>query len=158
MTPPWVLDMTGKDAPTPYGARTLASIVLIFYHPSLSYPEATVRTYFCRSVSQPQKRRWLWPRDFWPRKAFLDLFVVSGLGETGSAPNGNPLVIFARGQEGIGQDGVCARRRPPCDLGQRGGGGSSAACPGRNRPDITFQSAPFEARRVGSRNGRVVVP
>ena len=46
MTPAWVLDMTGKDAPTPYGAWTFASIVLIFNHPSLSYPEATVRTYF----------------------------------------------------------------------------------------------------------------
>ena len=33
-----------KDAPTPCWARTLASIVLIFSHPSLSYPEATVRT------------------------------------------------------------------------------------------------------------------
>jgi len=38
--------MTGKDAPTPYGARTLASIVLIFNHPSLSHPKATVLTYF----------------------------------------------------------------------------------------------------------------
>ena len=46
VTPAWVSDMTGKDAPTPYGARTLASIVLIFNHPSLSHPEATVRTSF----------------------------------------------------------------------------------------------------------------
>jgi len=37
-------------------------------------------------------------------------------------------------------------------------GGSSAACFGRNRPDITFQGAPFEARRVGTRNGRAIVP
>jgi len=35
-----------KDAPTPRGARTLASIVLIFSHPSLGHPEATVQTRF----------------------------------------------------------------------------------------------------------------
>ena len=46
MTPAWVSDMTGKDASTPYGARTLAYIVFIFDHPSLSHPEATVRTCF----------------------------------------------------------------------------------------------------------------
>ena len=44
MTLAWVLDMTCKDVPTPCRVRTLASIVLIFSHPSLSYPKATVRT------------------------------------------------------------------------------------------------------------------
>ena len=33
-----------KDAPTPRGARTLASIVLILGHPLLGHPEVTVRT------------------------------------------------------------------------------------------------------------------
>jgi len=53
-------------------------------------------------------------------KGFLDLLVVSGSGETESAPNGNRLAIFARGLQGVGRDRVCARRRPPYDLGQQG--------------------------------------
>jgi len=120
VTPAWALDTIDKDAPTPYGARTLASIVLIFNHPLLSYPEATVRTCFAG------QSRNLWNVGghglgiFRPREAFLDLFTVSGSGETGSAPNGNRLAIFARGHEGIGRDGVYARWRPSCDLGQRG--------------------------------------
>jgi len=52
-------------------------------------------------------------------KGFLDLFVVSGSGETESAPNGNHLAIFARGEQEVGRDGICARREPPCDLGQQ---------------------------------------
>jgi len=48
------------------------------------------------------------------------------------------------------------RNRPAARL--RRSRGSGTACPGRNRPDITFQGAPFEATRVGSRNDRAVVP
>ena len=70
MIPAWVSDMIGKDAPTPYGVRTMASIVLIFNHPSLGHPEATVRTFFTG------QSRNLWNVGgrglgiFWPRKAF----------------------------------------------------------------------------------------
>ena len=45
-TPAWVSDTTVKDAPSPYGARATASIVLILSHPLLGYPEATVQTHF----------------------------------------------------------------------------------------------------------------
>jgi len=73
------------------------------------------------------------PGDFLALKGFLDLFVVSGSGETESAPDGNrPATLVSRG--------------------------SSVAYPRRKRPHITFQSAPFEVRRVGNRNGRAVVP
>jgi len=97
VTPAWVSDMTCKDAPTRYGARTLASIVLIFSHPSLSYPEATVRTCFAG------QSRNLWNVGghglgiFDPEGLFSDLAVVSGSGETESAPDVNRLAIFARG-------------------------------------------------------------
>jgi len=53
------------------------------------------------------------------------LGVSMGSGERGTAPDGDrPATLVS--------------------------GGSSAACPGRNRPDMAFQGAPFEAWRVGT--------
>jgi len=97
VTPAWVLDTTCKDVPTPYGARTLASIVLILSHPLLTHPEATVRTCFAG------QSRNLWNvgghglEIFGLKRLFLELFVVSRSGKTESAPDENRLAIFARG-------------------------------------------------------------
>jgi len=133
----------------------MASIVLIFSHPSLDHPEATVRTCFAGQSSQPLERRWPWPGDFFLERFFRFACSVR-----------------------VGRDGIDARWKPPCNflLGVSKGSsetesapdrdrpttlvsrGSSAVYPGRNRPDIYFQGAPFEVRRVGSRNGRAVVP
>ena len=116
----------------PLGARTMASIVLILSHPLLGHPEATVRT----CLAGQSRNLWnigghglgiLTSRGF-------RLIVVAGSGETESAPE---------------------RNRPAAWL--RVSRGSGATCPGRNRPDITFQGSPFEATRVGSRNDRAVV-
>jgi len=97
VTPAWVLDTTFKDAPTPYGARTLASIVLILSHPLLSHPKATVRTRFAG------QSRNLWNVGghglgiFGLERLFSELFVVPRSGETESAPDENRLAIFAWG-------------------------------------------------------------
>ena len=57
---------------------------------------------------------------------------------------------------GVGRDGkLCLTET---FLRRLVSGGSGAASPGRNRPDITFQGASFEARRVGTRNSRAVSP
>jgi len=75
----------------------MASIVLIFSHPSLSHPEATVRTCFAG------QSRNLWNvgghgLGIFVSGGFLDLFVVLGSDRMESAPDGNRLAIFARGQ------------------------------------------------------------
>ena len=155
MTPAWVSDMTGKDAPTPYGARTLASIVLIFNHPSLSHPEATVRTYFCRSVSQPLERRSPCLGIFNPKRLFWVCLQYRGRARRNSRLTRTTLQFLLGVSRGSGETEFVPDGDLPVTLVS---GGSSAACPGRNRPDITFQGAPFEARRVGTRNGRAVVP
>jgi len=84
------------------------------------------------------------------------LRVNRGSGETQSAPDGDHLAILLRVNRGSGEmqsapDGDC----PATLLGVSRGSG--AACPGRDRPDIIFQGAPFEATRVGSRNDCAVV-
>ena len=157
MTPAWVSDMICKDAPTPYGVRTLASIVLISSHPSLSHPEATVRTCV---VGQS--------RNLWNigghglgilglKKAFLRLVLWCwGRAKRNLRPTGTRLAAFARGLDGVGRDGkLCPTET---FLRRLVSGGSGAASPGRNRPDMTFQGAPFEAGRVGTQNGRAVSP
>jgi len=133
----------------------MASIVLIFSHPLLGYPEATVQTRFAGQSPQPLEHRWPWPGDFYLKRFFQFVYSI-----------------------GVRRDGIYARRKPPCNflLGvSKGSGetesvpngdrpatlvsrGSSAACPRRNRPDISFHGAPFEALGVGSQNGRAVVP
>ena len=96
----------------------MASIVLFLSHPLLGHPEATVRTQF---VGQS--------RNLWIvgghglgilASKGLSSIIISGSGETESTPDEKPLCNFARGQLGVGRDRDCARRRPPCDLGQRG--------------------------------------
>jgi len=124
--------MTGKDAPIPWGARAMASIVLILSHPLLGHPEATVRT---RLVGQSRNLRNIGGRG-------LGIFYLKRFRPCCS--------------RGVGRDRAClGRNRLAARLGRSGGSG--AACRGRNRPDITFQGTPFEATRVGSQNGRAVV-
>ena len=67
---------------------------------------------------------------------------------------GNRLAILARGLDGVGRDGKL--RPTETFLRRLVSGGSGAASPGRNRPDITFQGTSFEARYVWSRNGRAI--
>ena len=134
----------------------MASIVLISSHPFLSHPKATVRTCFAGQSHN------LWNVGghglgiFGLERIFSDLFVVSGSGETESAPGEKPPCNFARGLHGVGRD---EKLRPTeTTLRRLVSEGSGAASPGRNRPDITFQGASFETRRVGTRNGRAVSP
>ena len=94
MTPAWVSDMTCKDAPTPYGARTLASIVLIFSHPSLSHPEATVRT----CVAGQSRNLWN--------------VGGHGLGILGLERLFSDLFCSV----GVGRDGICARQETTLQL------------------------------------------
>ena len=94
MTPAWVLDTTCKDAPTPYGARTLASIVLILSHPLLSHPKATVRTCFAGQS-----------RNLWNVGGH-------GVGIFGLERLFSEFVCSAE----VGRDGICVRRDPPCDF------------------------------------------
>jgi len=94
---------------------------------------------------------------FWASKGFFQTCsVVLGSGETESAPDGKPLCNFAWGLDGVGRDGKL--RPTEAFLRRLVSGGSGAASPGRNHPDITFQGASFEARHVGTRNGRAVSP
>jgi len=83
----------------PCGARTLGSIVLIFSHPSLSHPEATVRTCFAGQSSRHLERRWPWPRDFC-LKGLSVLVIVLVPGETTYVPDENRLAIFCSGSIG----------------------------------------------------------
>jgi len=93
---------------------------------------------------------------FFCLERLLVLGVVLGSGETESAPDGNRLAIFCSGSfKGSGETDSAPDRDRPATLVSRG---SSTSCLGRNRPNISFQGAPFEARRMGSRNGRAVVP
>jgi len=131
----------------------MASIVLILSHPSLGHPEATVRTQF---VGQSRN---LWNvgghgLGILTSKGF-SLIIISGSGETESAPDGNRLAILLGVSRGSGETESAPDGDLPATLVS---GGSSAACHGRNRPDITFHGAPFEAQRVGTRNGHAVVP
>ena len=131
----------------------MASIVLIFSHPSLGHPEATVRTHF---VGQS--------RNLWnvgghglgiPTSKDFSLIIVLGSGETESAPDRNRLAILLGVSRGSGEtESVPDGDRPTILLGVSRRSG--ATCLGRNRPDITFQGAPFEATCVGSRNGRAI--
>ena len=133
MTPAWISDTTGEDALIPWGARTMASIVLILSHPLLGHPEATVRTHLVGQSRNLWNRRWPWLGDFYLERL---------------------RICYSRG---VGRDGACLeRKRPDSRLGRSMG--SDAACLGRNRPDITFQGSPFEATRMGSQNDCAVVP
>ena len=111
----------------------MASIVLILSHPLLCHPEATVRTHLSGQS-----------RNIWN---------VGG--------DGREIFYLGRFQIdcsiGVGRDRAYPKRnRPAAWLGCSRGSGD--ACHGRNRPDATFQGAPFEATRMGSRNDRAVVP
>jgi len=91
----------------------MASIVLILGHPSLGYPEATVRTHF---VGQS--------RNLWNVGGYgLRIFTSGGFG----------LIAVSRSGE---TKPASERNRPAARLGRNTG--SSAACTGRNHPDITF--------------------
>ena len=139
--------MTGKDAPTPYGARTLASIVLIFNHPSLSHPEATVRTCFAG------QSRNLWNVGghglgiFGLDRLFQTCLWYRGRARRNLRPTGTALRFSLGVNRGSSETETAPNRDRPATLVS---GGSSAACPGRNCPDITFQGAPFEAWHVGT--------
>jgi len=127
----WVSDTTGEDAPIPWEAQTMASIVLILSHPLLGYPEATVRTHF---VGQS--------RNLWNVGGHaLGTFTLRGFG------------LVVAGGSGVA---CLGRIHPDSWLGRRRGSG--AACLGRNRPEILFRGAPFEATRIGSQSDRAIVP
>ena len=91
---------------------------------------------------------------FLPRKG-LSLIIISGSGETESTPDENRLAILLGVIQGLGETESAPDGDPPATLVS---GGSSTSCHRRSSPDITLQGTPFEARRVGTRNGRVVVP
>ena len=131
----------------------MASIVLIFSHPLLSHPEATVRTCL---VGQS--------RNLWNvgghglgilASKGLSLIVISGSGETESSSDENRLAILLGVSWGSGETETAPDGDPPATLVS---GGSSASCHRRSHPDMTFQGAPFEAWRVGTRNGRAISP
>ena len=132
----------------------MASIVLILSHPLVGRREATVRTHLVGQSS------YLWNVGGHglgiPTLKGFSLIIVSGLGETESAPDGNRLAILLGVSRGSGEtDSAPDGDRPATPLGVSRGSG--AACLGRNRTDITFQGAPFEVTCVGSRNGHTVV-
>ena len=113
----------------------MASIVLIFNHPLLGYPEATLRTQF---VGQSCN---LWNvgghgLGILTSEGFK-LIIVSGLVETKSAPDGNHLAILLGVSKGSGEtESAPDGNHLAILLGVSRGSG--AACPGRNHPDITF--------------------
>ena len=79
----------------------MASIVLILSHPSLSHPEATVRTHF---VGQSRN---LWNIGGHGLGIFTSggfrLIAVAGSGETKPASERKPPCCSARAQHGVGR-------------------------------------------------------
>jgi len=114
--------MTCKGAPTPHGARTLASIVLIFSHPLLSHPEATVRT----CVAGQSRNLWNVGGHglgiFGLERLFSDLFYSVGVGRDEiCARRENALQFLLGVLMGSGETKNCARRRPSRDAWSAGG-------------------------------------
>jgi len=98
----------------------MASIVLIFSHPSLGHPEATVRTCFAG------QSRNLWnvcghsPGIFGLERLFWVCVQYRGWARRNPRPTGTALRFLLGVSEGSGETVFCAQRRPPSDLAQQG--------------------------------------